>query len=131
MNDRFHVFRKRSWEPTVTITNDCLIYELCIAIMHYDKHFRFKISDQEFEVLKSDERRRYFLFGVLHTLYALRPETQDLSQDPHISKVLLGDTDDVDAFLTRMDQASRFEISKLAAEYLQRDSKEFTRGNWF
>ncbi len=125
------VFKERSWEPVVEVSNGALIYCMPVACGHFDKQFKFQISHEEFDILKSDEERRYFLYAVLH--YRYQPISISTALQPHygFEQILFGSEEKVERFLSSEDAKSKGAVSNLVRLYMKRDQKLMRAGKWF
>ena len=126
-----HIFNENSWEPVVEFGEGHFIYVMPVSCGYFDKSFRFAISKTQFEILKADVERRYFLYAVLHYLYQPKAMRNGHQQDPHFALILSGSQPDVEALLTRHDAGSKGAVSNLAASLLTRDQAEIREGRWF
>ncbi|KZL03016.1 hypothetical protein PsAD14_05205 [Pseudovibrio sp. Ad14] len=126
-----YIFKEKSWEPVVECAGDTLIYSMPVSSGFHDKNFKFLISREEFEVLKRDEERRYFLYAVLHSRYQMHPPCSDLLVDHYIQLILLGVVPEVERLLSLRDAESNGAVSSLAQNYLGRDLKFLKKGFWF
>ena len=126
-----HVFKPKSWEPIVEYQDTHLIYRMPVANGHFDKTFKFEISQQHFQVLKDDVERRYFLYALLHARYQPRAMTNDVLYDRHFDVILLGAKRDVERLLDLQDTQSNRAISNLVTMFLEHDQKKMIAGHWF
>ncbi|MCF2904784.1 hypothetical protein L0666_07275 [Octadecabacter sp. CECT 8868] len=126
-----HVFREKSWEPVVKIQADTLIYHMPVANGHFDKHFEFSISVDEFEVLKADEERRYFLYALLHSKYQSRLMSETLRTDDFFHDILFGHKERIEQLLSLHDAESNFAVSNLVHILMNREQQPMIEGRWF
>ena len=126
-----HVFKEKSWEPVVKNEGGKLIYHMPVACGHFDKQFKFSISVQEFEVLKADEERRYFLYALLHSQYQSCPMTGTVKTDDSFRDVLLGSEKSVEQLLSAHDAGSNFAVSNLVRILMKREQQPMIEGCWF
>ena len=130
-----YVFRHKSWEPVVEIESNGLIYAMPVACGHFDRVFRFAISESEFEILKSDAERRYFLYAVLHSRYQTKQKAAEvagtLQNDSHFQRILFGSVEDVVNLLNLRDAESNGAVSNLAGTLLGREQQTMRDGSWF
>ncbi len=124
-------FKENSWEPIVECDGNNLMYSVPVACGHFDKTLRFSISQEEFEVLKCDEERRYFLYAVLHCHYQSRPRAQAPQVDPHIQQVLFGTISEVEKLMCLRDAEHNGAVSNLVRVYMGRDQSAMRSGRWF
>jgi hypothetical protein len=126
-----HVFREKSWEPIVEIDGEALVYQMPVACGHFDKSFRFRLDPAEFEILKADEERRYFLYALLHSQYQSKQMTASILTDESFQKVLLDDKNAVEELLSTQDEASNRAVSNLVRILMKRDQQPMIAGIWF
>ena len=125
------LFKEKSWEPVVEVSDGALIYNMPVACGHFDKQFKFQISNEEFDVLKSDEERRYFLYAVLHARYQSISISTALQPHFGFEQILFGSIEKVERFLSSEDAKSNGAVSNLVRVYLKRDQKPMLAGEWF
>lgn len=125
------LFKEKSWEPVVEVNDGALIYCMPVGCGHFDKQFKFQISNEEFDILKSDEERRYFLYAVLH--YRYQPISTSTALQPHygFEQILFGFVEEVERFLSSEDAKSNGAVSNLVRSYMKRDQEPMRSGHWF
>lgn len=125
------IFKEKSWEPVVEVNDGALIYCVPVACGHFEKQFNFEISNEEFDVLKSDEERRYFLYAVLHYRYQALSISTALQPHYGFEQILFGNVEEVERFLSSEDIKSNGSVSNLVGIFMQREQKPMQAGKWF
>jgi len=126
-----YVFKERSWEPVVKNEGGNLIYHMPVACGHIDKHFKFSISAQEFEVLEADVERRYFLYALLHSQYQSQPISGTVKTDDGFQNVLFGSKKSVEKLLSTHDVETNCAVSNLVRLLMKRERQPMIEGCWF
>ncbi|WP_339107184.1 hypothetical protein [Thioclava sp. GXIMD4216] len=119
------------WDGIVENGPEGLVYELPVASGHVDKIFRFAISEAAFARMKADPERRIFLQAFLHSLYQMRPVTQQVTVDHHIDLILSGDPARVEEVLNRQEALDCGAVSNMVRILTGRDPAPMRQGTWF
>ncbi|VBB13507.1 hypothetical protein [Burkholderia stabilis] len=120
------------YAPIVIERDGGLLYRIDIESGHASFHREFPVEPDAVRVLRDDAERYFFLFAALHHPYQLRATSlSDAERERYFGTILFAGSDEVGAFLTRLDRGSNGAVSNLLRIFTQADYAQLRAGRWF